>query len=200
MDQCNSLKLKSSPFGQSLTLFPPSPIDAHRQPAQSPLRECSADDAGHEHVIGRDERRPGGYTLHVLPSSAGLIAIGVAVIGQETLSMEDLHGHGCSSSGLGIPSAHSLLPPPTCAVPLSSTTCHEHSINGTRSLEKTRQHVAKARPRQTCLFASHQFSSSSSERPLAPSSRCCRDGQSTCARGYQRACLIPRNILVQVLS
>lgn len=37
----------------------------------------------------------------------------------ERYSMEDLHGHGWSSLGLGIPSAHSLLPPPTCAVPLS---------------------------------------------------------------------------------
>ena len=90
---------------QSWTLFPPSPIDAHRQPAQSVLRECSADDAGHEDVIGRDERRLGGYTLHVLPSSAGLIAIGVAVIGQERDTMEDLHGHGWSSSALGIPSS-----------------------------------------------------------------------------------------------
>ena len=36
------------------------------------------------------ERRLGGYLPHVLP---GMIAIGVILIGQETVTMEDLHGH-----------------------------------------------------------------------------------------------------------
>ena len=49
-----------------------------------------------------------------------VIAIGVAMIGGERHWMEDLHGHGCSSTGLSTPSAHPLLPPPTCAVPLPS--------------------------------------------------------------------------------
>ena len=48
-----------------------------------------------------------------------VIAIGVNLIGGEMGTMEDLHGHGWSSSGLGISSAQPLLPPPTCAVPLS---------------------------------------------------------------------------------
>ena len=76
------------------------PLAARR--AHWPLVHASADWEGTFHTC--------------YPPTAAMIAIGVNLIGGETHSMEDLHGHGCSSSGLGIPSARPLLPPPTCAV------------------------------------------------------------------------------------